>query len=150
MRYSAGYQKFLNDKSKFGKSYQWSWAFFFTSIIWLINNKMYKEFFIFTFSYLSLTNVLMSLNHANLESAIPMISGMYLTLHILMSFFSQNFYYYHLENKFYKAKYDIAKCEKIAKPYPFIVVLILFVIISLFTIICFNISHNSLIYLKNL
>ena len=150
MHYCAGYQKFLTDKNKFGKSYRWNWSFFFTSIIWLINNKMYREFFVLSFIYLNLTSFFSSFYKFNPEIAMPTISGIYMVMHILLTLFSHNFYFNHLENKFHKAKYDDTRCEKIAKPYPFIGVLVLFFIVSLMTIFSFNILHNLLIYLKNL
>jgi hypothetical protein len=140
MHYCSGYQEFLENK-KLGNSFKWNWQYFFLSPMWMINHKMYVEFFSLIFFYLNLTTLFMKL-FANQDLFLPVSASAYMACHILFSFISYNIYYLQLENKFYKVNYDPIKCEKIAKPYPFYITIPLLFIVPALTVYCFNFFYT--------
>jgi hypothetical protein len=140
MHHCSGYQEFLQ-KKRIGKYYQWNWQYFFLSPIWLINHKMYKEFFVLNFFYLSLTTIFMAA-FTKSELFLPVSASIYSACHFFFSLVSHNVYYLQLEQKFYKVKYDPIKCEKIARPYPFYITIPLLFIVPLVTIVCYNIVYS--------
>jgi hypothetical protein len=56
----------------------------------------------------------------------------------------------HLENKFYKKKYDVEKCLKIAKPYPIYITIFILLIMVIFTSLAFSYSYMAAKYIGSL
>lgn len=140
MPYCEGYKEFL-ERKKLGKRYMWNWQYFFLSPLWLITHKMYGHLFILLFAYLTITSFLMNSFHSN-NLYTPIVSGVYLSMHLFFSFASYNIYYLQLDNKFHKVKYDHAKCDKIAKPHPIYILIPLIFILPALTVFCFNLVYS--------
>jgi hypothetical protein len=146
LHYCSGYQDFLKNK-RIGLNYKWNWQYFFFFIQWLVIHKMYGQVFFLIFFYLNLTSLLLVILPLN-ETSMPLISMAFLAFHIFFTFSSYNWYHTHLENKFHKINYEQTKCEKIAKPYPFYIIMALSIIVPFITIFCFNILYRIQYYLK--
>lgn len=140
VHYCEGYQEFL-ERKKMGGAYRWNWQYFFLSPLWLITHKMYGHLFILLFLYLNATSLLMN-SFYDEQLYTPIVSGIYLALHLFFTFSSYNLYYLQLENKFHKAKYDPIKCDKIAKPYPFYIIIPLVFIVPALATFSFSIIYN--------
>jgi hypothetical protein len=146
LHYCSGYQDFLKNKQE-GINYTWNWQYFFFFMQWLIIHKMYGQVFVLIFFYLNLTSLLLVVLPFN-DASMPIIATVFLACHIFFTFISYNLYHIHLENKFHKINYEPIKCENIAKPYPFYVIMVLCILVPCLTIACFNILYRFQSYLK--
>lgn len=141
------YQDFLKRQQQ-GKEYKLNFLFFFFSPLWLIINKMYSQLFLMIFFYLNLTSFLINVYGSIGENFVLSVACAFIFVHSILTMYSHKLYQMDLENKFHKVNYDIEKCSKIVKPYPYYISIALFFIIPILSLFAFNITYRLLDSIK--